>query len=173
MQTIATLVAQSKRGDAEAFRVLSLQFDNKVLLYFTARLGDRDAALDCLQHTLLELWKSLGKFTYTSDEAFFGFVFTIARRQLYRAWGKDEKVLSLDEEDAPDVGVSEHHDRITDIQSALQSLPALAQEIIALKHWSGYSFAEIGTMLGIAETAVRVRHHRSLKQLAIVLHEYA
>lgn len=171
--TISELIERSKKGDTRAFQELSRHFDDRVLAYLSARLRSRDDALDLLQHVLIDLWKGIKEFRYSSDPEFFGFVFLIARRRLYRSWGEDES-LSLDE-----VPESEYLDTTptteglaTDIEEALHALDKVAQEIVSLKHWSRYSFKEIGEMLGMEEGAIRVRHHRAMKRLATLLKDY-
>jgi RNA polymerase sigma factor (sigma-70 family) len=53
----------------------------------------------------------------------------------------------------------------SDIERAVKTLDAEEQEIITLHHWSGHTFGEIGEMLGMTESAVRVRHHRAVRSL--------
>ncbi len=52
------------------------------------------------------------------------------------------------------------------IRLAIELLPAEERAIVQMREWRGCSFAEIGTELGIAEDAARMRFRRVLPKLA-------
>lgn len=167
------LITESKNGDAESFRVLVAHLDTKLFSYVSIRIQSRDEALELVQDVLVDVWKSLRTFRYTSDAGFYRFVYTIAKRHLYRSWGAP-KTLSLDAlpEQVAEPLVTPDNTPLF-VFSLIKTLEKTAQEIIVLHHWSGFNFKEIATMLGMKETAVRVRHHRALDHLRNLLKPHA
>jgi RNA polymerase sigma factor (sigma-70 family) len=169
-RTLKELIAESTRGDHESFRVLALTLEDRLFGYIRARVGSRDDALDTLQDILVDLWQALPRFSYRTDAEFYGFLYTIAKRRVYAAWERRSHE-PLHAEPADDASL-DSEDRFA-IDHALESLDEVSREIIVLKHWSRYTFGEIGTMLSMEEGAVRVRHHRALRTLHDILYAYA
>ncbi len=166
------LLAESARGDTASFKELYELLSNRVFSYVRTRTGGREDALDITQQTFIALWKALPGFTYQSDPAFYGFLFTIAKRQLIRTYRDAENaVVPLErEEDVPDKkGDTELEDMLL---RALTSLDEVSREIVVLHHWSRHTFGEIGEMLNMSESAVRVRHHRACATLRGTLKEH-
>jgi len=167
--TLEQLLRESARGNTGSFKELYEILSNRIFAYVRARTGEREEALDTTQQIFIELWKALPRFTYRSDAAFYGFLFTIAKRQLIRTYraGKDAAVPLDHEENIPDR--EEDTEREDTLTRALASLDEISREIVVLHHWSRYTFGEIGEMLDMNESAVRVRHHRACTTLKATL----
>jgi RNA polymerase sigma-70 factor (ECF subfamily) len=163
------LLRESARGDTGSFKELYEFLSNRVFAYVRSRTLARDDALDITQQVFIELWKALPRFTYRSDATFYGFLFTIAKRQLIRTYrdARNAAVPLEREEDVPDAG----EDRVLEdtLVRALASLDDISREIVVLHHWSRHTFGEIAPMLDMNESAVRVRHHRALGTLRTIL----
>ncbi len=169
-ESLEHLVNGSVAGDPEAFRVLAGKLDAKLFGYVRSRAASRDEALDLTADILVDVWRALKSFRYESDAAFYRFVYTIAKRHLYRSW-KRETPLSLEGlgEEPSDSPSYEN----ASVAVAVEKLPRSDRDIVVLRHWSGFSFKEIGDQLQMNETAIRVRHHRALTKLRASLSSYA
>jgi len=55
------------------------------------------------------------------------------------------------------------------VERALAQLPDSQREAILLHRFEGFSFREIGDLLGVSETAVKVRAHRGYERLRVLL----
>ena len=55
------------------------------------------------------------------------------------------------------------------VEAALAQLPESQREAIVLHRFDGFSFREIAEMLGVTETAVKVRAHRGYERLRVLL----
>jgi len=55
------------------------------------------------------------------------------------------------------------------VEQALAQLPNNQREAIVLHRFEGFSFREIGALLGVSETAVKVRAHRGYERLRVLL----
>ncbi len=166
---IRTTIQQSVEGDSKAFAELYEHLVQRVFAFVATRVSERHVAQEVTQDIFVELHKSLPKFSYHSDAAFYAYVFTIVRRQLAARYGlqKKHQVVELDE---TVFSIKEQSAEVThSVQSALETLDECTREIVVLHHWSRFTFAEIGALINMTESAVRVRHHRARAHLASVL----
>jgi RNA polymerase sigma-70 factor (ECF subfamily) len=165
---------RAQRGEHDAFRVLFDRLHDRMFTYAVSHTGDRDRAMDIVQETFVDLWKQLPRFQYRSDDEFLGFVFLVLKRKLARHYAMsrrepyslDERPESLGGEDSVLERSVEHEDHRW-LLSCVDALSERSREVIVLRHWSGFSFAEIAKILGITETAARVRHHRATAELRV------
>ena len=173
-RALKALISESVRGDEDALNGLSKAIMRPLFPYLRSRAHRRDDALDALQDTLVDVWKSLPRFSYTTDAAFFKFVFTIGKRKLARIqqMRMREKPLT-DEHDVADMDVLPDARDGALVSRALQTLSGKDKDIITLRYWSGLSFLDIGRILSMSEGAARVRHHRALGELKKTLEPYA
>ncbi len=164
---IRILVETSANGDAEGFKRLYDHLVDKVYNYLRYRTATPEVAEDLTQDAFVSLYQALPSFTYRSRAEFYAFVFTIVRRSLARHYGdKHTKAQYLRADIDGDLVPGEVMTGDQgDIERALSTLPPLTREVVILHHWSGYTFAEIGVLLSLTESAARVRHHRALETM--------
>ncbi len=167
-------VYEAAQGDKGAFRVVFDLVGDKLFRYLLGQLGDREDALDCLQDTLVDLWKGLPQFRYRSDAEFWGYVFLIARRKVFarRKQAKtdhvavDNDTLEILHDSSPDtplIGDSET------LRIAMKRMNDASREVLNLRYWSDLSFKEIAIATDVTENAAKVRHHRALQELQAYL----
>ena len=96
---LQTLIEGARNGSTEAFREIFNQFSNKLYAYSLARTVSKEDALDVVQDTFVDLWGTLDKFQYRSDEAFGGFVYKILKRKIARHHRSRRNDISLDAND--------------------------------------------------------------------------
>ncbi len=164
-QRLATLINRSQKGNTEAFRELYEQLVDRVYSYTRSRLFSSDDALDATQQTFIDVWKALSRFEFQGVPQFYGFLFTILKRQIIKVQQERQRGSQAltHEELLPE----RSSDRETEmlLKHALGTLSEVDRNIVVLHHWSRYTFGEIGKMLNLTEANVRVRHHRALKSL--------
>jgi len=169
--TLPILVKRAKQGDEDAFHELFKQLSDRVFCYAHSRVSTRDDAIDVVQETFIELWKSLKTFQYRSEEAFYGFVFIILKRRSIKYYKTQHETLPLDEE----IVDEQYEVEREDYRHLLRHVNALAekyQELLKLRYWSGMKFREIAGVLNIKETTAKVWHHRALRELKISLGKF-
>lgn len=167
-QALEALIEKARDGDAEAFRGIFDLMSDKLFFYALSRTRDRNEALDVVQDTFVELWRGLPRFRYTSDEAFYGFAFTITKRRIFRHYRKKGEALPLEAATRKHALTPEYED----YRHILKHLHALApkhQDVIKLRYWSGLTFKEIAAVLNIKETTAKVWHHRAIQELKTIL----
>ncbi len=157
-------IIQNAYTDTASFRALYERTVSKVFRYLLTRTGNRDLALDITQDVYVSLWKSLPKFVYRDDAHFYGFLFTVVRRRLFRAtFGRGKSVELTDEYD---IGVPEtEQEDYRYLVRAVHTLPDKQQLVIQLRYFSDFSFKEIAAALATTEGNAKVIHHRAIHAL--------
>ncbi|XOA43061.1 MAG: RNA polymerase sigma factor [Candidatus Nealsonbacteria bacterium] len=161
------LVERAQNGSKDAFRDIFDRLSNRFFAYIFSRTSNRDDALDITQEIFIELWNALNKFQYRSDEAFYGFIFTITKRKLFRYYKDKHKIVSLHEGHIRQAELKQEDHRF--LLKQLDALGQKYQDLLRLRYWSGMTFSEIAAVLNITETTAKVRHHRALQKLKINL----
>lgn len=129
------------------------------------------AAGDVLQTTFLSIVRARGR--YQRGAPFRPWLYTVAinaARDHLRRHRREEPHPTgtlpdrpADPEPLPDPGLSRT------IEAALAQLPENQREAIVLHRFEGFSFREIAELLGVTETAVKVRAHRGYQRLRTLL----
>lgn len=89
-----------------------------------------------------------------------------------RAQRRDGIALEEEASAKSSFGPSRRLQRIEDLEAVRSSLAELAledQSIITLRHREGLSHAQIAEQLGIEESAAKVRYHRAVKRLGVII----
>ncbi len=130
--------------------------------------GDRDAAQDIVQDTLLDAYRGFDGLR--EPDRVGAWLYTILRRKAtaHRRSGKPEVELAFEPESpAPNDAEAQVREIILD---QMTRIPASDREILAGKYLLGLSYRELAESLGIREGAVRVRCLRAKERLREVLH---
>ena len=174
---LKALVKEAQNGDKEAFRKIFELASDRVFAYAFSRISNREDALDITQETFIDLWSGLKKFRYKSEEAFYGFVFTIAKRKLYKTYkiNKTHRTVSIEESkevvrEAPkEVNNLELKiDTANYLDKQIASLNDNYRKILKMRYFSGMTFGEIANNLEIKEATAKVWHHRAIKKLKVI-----
>lgn len=159
-------------GDREAFRHLYRFLAPRLRGYLISLSLNRTLAEDLLQETFLQMHRS--RHTYRSSLPVVPWAFAIARncfrmerRSFFRKRQPETDLIALDELPLGETFASEHR---LDLREALGTLREDWRESLLLHEVWGLRFKEIGSMLGIAEGAARLRAHRALAELRKKLH---
>ncbi len=150
------LLARVRAGERAAFEQLYRRFERPV---FTLALrilgghhgGDRDAAADVLQETMLKVFSKIGDFK--GDSPFWGWLRQIAinealmrlrtlRRHEHDQALDDDGVLAIDHAPLPPAAAD-----ASALARALAQLPASTRSVLWLYHAEGYTHDEIAALM--------------------------
>jgi len=166
------LVARARNGDRDAFRALVDAYYDELGRFAWRYLGHREDAEDALQETFLRAYRGLGR--YVEREAFRSWLFRILInrcRSLARRRGRRGGIVVHNEEalrDHPDerTSASTSDFELRDaLDVALQELEPKLREALLLKHGEGLGYAEISSLIGVSESALKMRVKRACEQL--------
>ena len=175
------LLRRAQRGDPEAFEQLLTPLEQMIWRVCWHYTGDREAASDCGQDTMVRVWRGLEK--YHGDCAFETWVYRIAANCCMdflrkKKRDKSESVEPLREQgfDPADpspgteeqvVAEDEHRRR----REAITQLPEEQREALILTQLQKVPYEEAALLLNISEGTVKSRVNRAKARLKEILSE--
>jgi RNA polymerase sigma-70 factor (ECF subfamily) len=166
------LVDKVLKGDSKAFETLIKKHQGMVYNYLYKLTLNKEDAEDMTQEVFIKVYNSLYNFEKKSN--FSTWVFKIAintlsshfRKKKDYDLNKDEVLMNIkcSEKDIPEEALDLKEKR----QETLKILEGLTLEqknAIILKYIKGFSYKEIGEILGVNEDSAKMKVHRAKKKL--------
>lgn len=163
------LIAAARRGDEKALARLLERASVPAFRFSLGFCRDPHDAEDLAQDVMATLLRSLDSFR--GDSSLSTWTYVVARRACVRRRRRAARQSSLDEMPPGRVEradpASEPHRRLERrelgeaLERAIATLPEGAREVIVLRDVEGLPAAEVATILGIGERAVKSRLHRA------------
>lgn len=159
----------------EAFRTLYRKYSPKVYSYCRRMLSSLKGAHpeDILQQSFLSFYKAVMRGVTIDNTS--AFIMTIARNLCYNELTRTRKgEISANDIEIPATAEQSYADKelLVLIYEAINRLPDTDREIVLLREQLGYSFEEIGAIVGMTSTTARQRAHRARIQLKEMLAPY-
>jgi RNA polymerase sigma-70 factor, ECF subfamily len=169
-EELRQLMTAYQAGSLRAFERLYAALAPGLLAYLTTLTRDRSLSQDLLQEAFLQFHRS--RRAYRPELPVQPWAFAIARN----VWLMDRRARArrpaLDRE-LPEVPIPPDVEGLADrdrLRRAIESLLPERREALLLHHLWGFSFAEIGQLLGIRADAAKLRSSRGMADLRRVLH---
>ena len=175
------LLRRARQGDPEAFESLLTPLEGRIWRICWHYTGEREAASDCAQETMLKIWRSLD--SYRGDCAFETWVYRIAANCCLDAMRKakrdrSESIEPLREAgfDPPDPepGTEEKviaADRRQRLREGIAQLPEDQREALVMTQLEKIPYEEAAGLLGTTEGTVKSRVNRAKARLREILSE--
>jgi RNA polymerase sigma-70 factor (ECF subfamily) len=165
------LIERAKACDEEALSELYHRHANAVFRYIYYRVGDREVAEDLVGDVFVRALEGLPSYQQTGTP-FEAWLYRIAqarvidhyRRQNVRQSVALDEQLPDREETSPD-RVAAQSDEIRHAWEAIGRLTDEQQMVISLRFIAGRSTAEVATLMGKTEGAVKALQNRALASL--------
>ncbi|MFC2011505.1 sigma-70 family RNA polymerase sigma factor [Chloroflexota bacterium] len=176
MQDEKSLVERAKQHDQEAFGRIYEEYFDKIYRYVALRIGDKAEAEDMTQQVFLKALKSISSFKW-KGVPFSAWLYRIAHNQVVDYLRKskktpsplnDESLLSDDSKGNPQL-LAEHSLNIDILLSATQRLTEAQREVISLRFTSGLSTAEVASIMGKSQGAIKALQHSAIVALRKIL----
>jgi len=155
-------------GDAGSPRLLVDAYRPAIYSYCARMLGNSDDAEDATQECFLQALRDAA--ALRSPEKLREWLFGIARHRVLMALrtrknGRREKLTDdLWDEETPHT-IAEANDIRSHVRRAIAALAPAYREMVVLRDYNSYSYAEIAALTGLTENVVRVRLHRARQAL--------
>jgi RNA polymerase sigma factor (sigma-70 family) len=169
VETDERLMERFVQGDEKGISELFARHARPLHGFVRRMVGD--AADDVVQTTFVSISRSRGR--YQRGAPFRPWLYAVAanaardhlRRNRYEEHVSPAAVPEPVAEAEPlaDPGLT----RV--VEAALAQLPANQREAVVLHRFEGFSFRQISDLLGVSETAVKVRAHRGYERLRVLL----
>ena len=169
------LVEQVQAGDKQAFDVLVLKYQNKIIQLVNRYVHDADEARDVAQEAFIKAYRAIGRFR--GDSAFYTWLYRIAintAKNYLVASGRRPPRSDIDAQDAEQyegaTGLKEYatperlllRDEIQEaIATAIDELPDDLRTAITLRELEGLSYEEIAQTMDCPIGTVRSRIFRA------------
>jgi len=168
------LLYQSMGGDRQAFLGFTRRHQAAVLRFCRTLSASAEDAEDVLQETFLTAWRKAGTFEGRGSAR--SWLFTIARRKVYRAARASQAIAAGAVESLEELGVAAGWggsgsgerfglDEQLEVRRAFNSLSPADRQILILRDLEGLSNAEAATVLGVELPALKSRLHRARLRL--------
>jgi RNA polymerase sigma-70 factor, ECF subfamily len=170
-EDVRRLVERAQDGDREALEELYLLHFDRIYSYLHMSVGNRHDAEDLTTQTFLKMLESIRRFRWQSAP-FSAWLFRIAHNlamdhfRATRRWQPEEEVPEPPGESEPSAEVaalqSIGRESMLDL---IEGLSHEQQQVLTLKFVFNLPNAEVATILGKTEGAVKSLQHRALVSL--------
>ena len=141
---------------------VNLYADN-VYRFIVKNLRHEEDARDVVQTAFEKLWRNREEVDGMKSKSY---LFTVAYNQMIDHIRKVKRVYLKDEfKDETKVYSKQINNAKAILQEALQKLSETQRSLVMLKDYEGYSYEEIGKIMNLSESQVKVYLHRARLQL--------
>ena len=159
------MASQLSKGEPFAWEQLYDATADQLFHYLSVLAGDQDAAAEILQETFVRLFRRRERLDSVNDLQ--AYVFTVARNEANRVLRNTKAAngdAMLAEFACWDLNRSRQED-IELVQFALRELSRGEHEVVCLKVYSGFTFAQIASILELPQGTCASRYRRALDKL--------
>ena len=174
MQDEQSLVQRAQRHDREAFARLYEEYFDKIYRYIALKTGNRVEAEDMTQQVFIKALNSISSYKWKGSP-FSAWLFRIAHNQMvdYLRKKTRQATVSLDESsvaarDNPQT-TTEKKMNIEQLAIATRELTAAQQEVILLRFSGELPIAQVASIMGKSEGAVKALQHSAIVALRKIM----
>ena len=130
-------------------------YSDGVYRFILKNIRDKDTAQDIVQESYVRMWERVKDVAYDKARAY---LFTTAYHTMIDHIRKNQRLSSLDEDytEVHDESPGTYNDLKEVINEAVAKLPEIQRSVIMLRDYEGYSYEEIGDILKLNESQVKV-----------------
>jgi RNA polymerase sigma-70 factor, ECF subfamily len=168
--TVRALVERAQGGDRGALEELYLMHFDRIYSYLHMSVGNRHDAEDLTTQTFLKMLESIGKFRFQSAP-FSAWLFRIAHNlamdhfRAARRWQPEEEVPEPAEQEPSAEAQALQSIGRQSMLELIEDLSPEQQQVLTLKFVFNFANADVGTILGKTEGAIKSLQHRALVSL--------
>jgi RNA polymerase sigma-70 factor, ECF subfamily len=168
--TVRALVERAQSGDRSALEELYLMHFDRIYSYLHMSVGNRHDAEDLTTQTFLKMLESIGKFRFRSAP-FSAWLFRIAHNlamdhvRACRRWQPEEEVPEPSEQEPSAEAQALQSIGRQSMLELIEHLSPEQQQVLTLKFVFNFANADVATILGKTEGAIKSLQHRALVSL--------
>lgn len=149
------------------------EYGGKIMGYIRARIRGKADAEDLFSEVFERIIKKLDDFD-PEKASLNTWIFTITRNIVIDHFRRTKPSAELDENLSDGTELDEdllNTESLSELASALRSLPQQMMDIIVLRYYDGKPLTEIAELMGLSYGAVKLRHQNALLMLRNVLQD--
>ena len=137
-------------------------YSDKIFRFILKHIGHVEKAEDIVQDVFVKVWIKVDDIAFEKAKSY---LFQAAYNTMIDTIRKDKRIELQDEvkmtssENQPDLGLKEA------LELALNNLPNIQKSAVLLRDYEGYDYKEIGEILNLNESQVKVYIFRARKNL--------
>jgi|GEM_PF-32681 len=172
-KVINDLMADVASGDHDAFASLYDQTCTKVFGLVRRVLRDSSQAEEVTQEVYLQAWRQSARFDRQAGTALAWLLTLAHRRAVDRV--RSAQASSSREQRAAERDIQRPHDEVSEaveqrldaeqVRRCLEGLTTLQRESVTLAYYQGFTYAEVGTNLGVPLGTIKTRMRDGLIRL--------
>lgn len=176
------LLRQARTGDADAFCTLAAAHEPRLFQQAVALCRNAATAEDLAAETLIEAWKSIGRFDGSCRFSTWLYAILLhryqksVRRQRSRpvplsslpvaeAEAREQLLENLTDAQPLPASAASQADSEAQLRDAVDALPEKHRQVVLLRFFQEASLPEIAAALGISVGTVKSRLHHALEKL--------
>jgi len=130
-------------------------YSDGVYRFILKNIRDRDTAQDIVQESYVRMWERVKDVAFEKARAY---LFTTAYHTMIDHIRKNQRLSSMDDTytETHDESPGTYNDLKEVINEAVSRLPEIQRSVIMLRDYEGYSYEEIGEILKLSESQVKV-----------------
>jgi RNA polymerase sigma-70 factor (ECF subfamily) len=161
------LLDLARGGETSAFAEIYARYRDGIYRYCLRLLKNEDMAYDAVQETFLRMHESMG--SVQDGTALRPWLFSVARNYSFNQMRGARPHEPLDEGSLSDADtpyeIYVREEESSDLQALVDGLTPEYREVIVLREYEGLSYAEIASVTGGTESAVKSRLFKARKAL--------
>lgn len=149
------------------------EYGGKIMGYIRARIRGKADAEDLFSEVFERIIKKLDDFD-PEKASLNTWIFTITRNIVIDHFRRTKPSAELDENLSDGTELDEdllNTESLSELASALRSLPQQMMDIIVLRYYDGKPLTEIAELMGLSYGAVKLRHQNALLMLRKALQD--
>ncbi len=170
-EEVRRLVERAQRGNRDALEELYLLHFDRIYSYLHMSVGNRHDAEDLTTQTFLKMLESIKRFRWQAAP-FSAWLFRIAHNlamdhfRAHRRWQPEEDVPEPPGSAEPSAEIEAMHAiGRASMMEMIETLSHEQQQVLTLKFVFSFANAEVATILGKTEGAIKSLQHRALVSL--------
>ncbi len=137
-------------------------YSDMVFRFLVKNTKDQDLSSDIIQDVFLKLWEKRKTVNYDKVKSY---LFKMAYHKMIDNYRKNRLNEPIEDDCFRDEYSFNELDTKSLIEEALNRLPDIQKAAITLRDYEGYSYVEIGEILNLSESQVKVYIYRGRKSL--------
>lgn len=140
--------------NAQEYNTSVTAYSGNLYRFILKMTKDADRANDIVQEAYMKLWEHLPDVEAAKAKSW---LFTTARNAMLNQLKREKKMESIEMRQFKEPYANQHQFELKELlDKSLNQLPELQRSIILLRDLEGYDYKEIGEILGLTDSQVKV-----------------
>lgn len=163
------LVSAYLSGDSQAFAEIYERYIEKLYTFIFYKVHNRETAEDIVSQVFMKAYERLSQYSEERGTVS-AWLHTIARNSVIDHFRTQKTSTSIEDawdlsSDDDPVSDADTALKLQEIRSVMQELSSDQRDVLMLRLWSGYTFAEVADALGKTEASCKMAYKRGLERV--------